>query len=601
METGYRMKPNSRNDYLRRIHPRYQPAGAGQKRRILNEFCANCGYHRKYAIRLLNGPPPKLQKSSSRRPRGGSYSPQLLAILKAIWIAADYPWSVRLKALLPEWMPWIRRRFRLTPDVERQLLRISARTIDYRLATHKRTLRRRLYGRTKPGVLLKHHVPVKTGRWDVQEPGFREIDLVSHSGPSASGHFCHSLNLTDIHTTWTETRALLGKGQQTVRDALDEMRRALPFPLRGIDSDNGSEFLHAHLWRYCQAHHIQFTRGRPYKKDDNAHIEQQNWTHVRRLLGYLRYDSPQARAASNDLYGNELRLFQNLFLPSVKLDRKLRVGSRLRRRYQPPQTPFQRLRACAAADPQRIAELDHLRQLLDPFVLSQRIQSKLPTIFQLSAESQPAPAPPSTVSTGFHRKKKEPKKKEKTMVMGYILKLPDDIPKVTFLFCATGVCRSAVVSQFEVRARFYRLLKNSLARLEIFSAVTFFKLCRSSAYDFRLCRGTIFLVQRHHSLRLPRRNQLHHPHQIMSRRQEAKEAIHPMHSAQLDFAHHARQLAPTEDPLHQFAFLLTDREPRMVPFRLGQKVRPLGRGRIPGHMRHDLALPQSFDKLLFLI
>ena len=413
------MKPNSRKDYLRRIYPRYRQATPAEKGRILDEFCANCGYHRKYAIRLLNSPPPPgSPPGRARRPRGVTYGPGLLSILKAVWEAADYPWSVRLKALLPEWMPWIRRRFRLRPELERQLLSISPRCIDYRLRPHKRQLRRRLYGRTKPGTLLKHHIPLKTDRWDVQQPGFTEIDLVTHSGSSASGDFCQSLNLTDIHTTWTETRAVLGKGQEGVRQALEEMRQALPFALQGIDSDNGSEFINDHLYRYCQAQQIQFTRGRPYKKDDNAHIEQKNWTHVRRLLGYLRYDSPAAREAINDLYRNQLRLFQNLFLPSLKLERKVRVGSRLHRRYQAPQTPFQRLSACpnSVLHPDRVAELKRQRDTLDPFVLSHTIQTKLERIFQLSAEAlgNPSLNPQlSPVSTSFHRKKKEAKKKEK--------------------------------------------------------------------------------------------------------------------------------------------------------------------------------------------
>ncbi len=418
MDKGYIMKPSSRKDYLRRIYPRYREASRVEKRRVLDEFSANCGYHRKYAIRLLNGPPPSSSAPlRRRRPRSVTYGKQVISILRAVWEAADYPWSVRLKALLPEWMPWIRRRFRLTPDLEGLLLRISARSIDYRLREEKRRVRRRLYGRTKPGTLLKHHIEVKTDRWEVQTPGFTEIDLVSHSGASASGEHGHSLNLTDIHTTWTETRAVLGKGQEGVRQALEEMRQALPFPLRGIDSDNGSEFINDHLYRYCQAQQIQFTRGRPYKKDDNAHIEQKNWTHVRRLLGYVRYDSPAALEAINDLYRNELRLFKNLFLPSVKLERKVRVGSRLRRCYQAPETPFQRVCASRAVHPERVAELKRQRERLDPFELSRTIQAKLERLYELSTEASRKPlrsSHDSQVSTGFHRKKKEAKKKEKT-------------------------------------------------------------------------------------------------------------------------------------------------------------------------------------------
>jgi len=164
--------------------------------------------------------------------------------LKAVWEAADYPWSVRLKALLAEWMPWIGHRFRLTPDRERQLLRISPRSIAYRLSGEKGKWRRRLYGRTQPGTLLQHHIPLKTDHWDVQAPGFPEIDRVSHWGSSAAGDFCYSLNLTDIHTGWTETQAVLGKSQEAVRATLETIRPTLPFGLRGIDWDNGSEFIH---------------------------------------------------------------------------------------------------------------------------------------------------------------------------------------------------------------------------------------------------------------------------------------------------------------------------------------------------------------------
>jgi len=397
------MSRSSKRDYLKKIHPRYQKADAREKRRILDEFCANCGYHRKHAIRLLNGPPPGEVRPRKRRPRRATYGSQLLSILKAVWEAADYPWSARLKALLPEWMPWIRRRFRLSPELEAQLLAISARTIDYRLHPHKGKLRRRLYGRTKPGTLLKHHIPLKTDHWDVQVPGFTEIDLVSHSGNSAAGDFCYSLNVTDIYSGWTETRAVLGRGQEAVRQALEEIRQALPFPLRGIDSDNGSEFINHHLLRYCRSLDIQFTRGRPYKKDDNAHIEQKNWTHVRRILGYVRYDSPAAQKAINELYGNELRLFQNLFLPSVKLARKERVGSRLRRCYEAPQTPWQRVRTSAQADPQQWAELAEQRARLDPFQLSRRIQAKLGGIFRLSADkAAPAAARPKAAPAQPH-------------------------------------------------------------------------------------------------------------------------------------------------------------------------------------------------------
>jgi hypothetical protein len=303
--------------------------------------------------------------------------------LRIVWEAANYPWSVRLKAVLPRWLPWLKKRLLISPRLESQLLRISPRQIDRRLRPYKVQAKRRLYGRTKPGTLLKHHIPVKAERWEVNEPGFTEIDLVSHSGDRADGEFIHSLTLTDIHTCWTETQAVLGKSQAFVVDALEQIRARLPFELRGIDSDNGSEFINHHLRGYCELLEIQFTRGRPYKKDDNAHVEQKNWTHVRRLMGYLRYDSPKALVAMNELYRGELRTFQNLFMPSVKLLSKTRVGSRLRRRYDEPRTPLDRLLACHTKTA-RVAALKAQRERLDPFKLSQTIDRRLRAIHALS-------------------------------------------------------------------------------------------------------------------------------------------------------------------------------------------------------------------------
>ncbi len=372
-----------RREYLRAIHDRYRRSCAVKKSTILDEFCKVCDYHRKYAIRLLSGPRPEAQPRP-RRFRGPSYGRTAIQALAVLWEAAGYPWSVRLKALLPLWLPWLRKRLALTPAIERELRAISPRQIDRRLASRKRVLRRRLYGRTKPGTLLKHHIPIKTDHWDVTRAGFTEIDLVSHSGDCAEGEFAHSFNLTDIHTTWTETYAVLGKGQTGIVAGLEEMRQALPFALQGIDSDNGSEFLNDHLLRYCRAGQIQFTRGRPYKKDDNAHIEQKNWTHVRKLIGWDRYDSEAAVGLLNDLYRHELRLMMNLFQPSVKLRRKVRVGSRLTRVYDPPQTPLDRLRAGKDFNREEVNRLLQLRATTDPFVLAKTIERKLDRIATLA-------------------------------------------------------------------------------------------------------------------------------------------------------------------------------------------------------------------------
>jgi hypothetical protein len=323
-------------EYLRAIYPRYRKASTAQKTQILEEFCEVCGYNRKYAIAKLNGPFPEPKTPAKRHPRCAKYTSQALSILQAIWEASGYPWSVRLKALLPLWLPWAKKHFSISPPIEQQLLSISARQIDRRLKARKTQLKRRLYGRTKPGTLLKHYIPIKTDSWNITTPGFTETDLGSHSGNSEKGEFVHSLNLTDIFSTWVEARAIMGKGQIGVLNAMHDIEQSLPFKLLGIDSDNGTEFINYHLKAFCDQGKIQFTRGRPYKKDDNAHIEQKNWTHVRKILGYLRYDSQQALNAINDLYQNELGWMMNLFQPSVKLVKKTRLGSKLKRIYDQP-------------------------------------------------------------------------------------------------------------------------------------------------------------------------------------------------------------------------------------------------------------------------
>jgi hypothetical protein len=326
----------------------------------------------------------------------------VIRLLAEIWAASGYLCGQRLKAALPHWLPWLKRRATIMPTVERQLVRISARQMDRRLAARKRRIKRRLYGTTRPGSLLKHLIPIKTDQWDVTKPGYLEIDLVSHSGASAAGEFLHTLDGVDIHTTWVERQAVMGKSRHEVVQAMTTLEQQLPFVLRGLDADNGSEFINDHLLAFCHQRPagrvVQFTRSRPYKKDDNAHVEQKNWTHVRKLVGWERYDSREALAALNALYA-DLRLFQNLFQPSMKLVCKERVGARRIRRYDRPQTPFERVRACADADPQKVAALEQVLTTTDPFVLSQRIDGHLERLWALATRAsrtprEMAPRPP---------------------------------------------------------------------------------------------------------------------------------------------------------------------------------------------------------------
>ena len=373
-------------EYFRSVYARYRQAAREMRRKMLDEFCANTGYNRKYALRLLNGPPPGRARPQPDHParRRPTYGKELVSVVKEIWKAAGYPWSVRLKALIPLWMPWVRKHFHPSPEVERQLLAISARQIDRRLRAYKVGYKGRVYGGTRPGRLLKHHIPLKVDRWDARVPGFTEVDLVAHSGNSGEGEFAYTLNVTDVFSGWTESRAVLGRGQAGVVTALEEIAQALPFPLLGIDTDNGSEFLNWHVGRWCARRDLQFTRGRPYKKDDNAHIEQKNWTHVRKLMGWERYATTQAVEAMNDLYRNELRLWMNVFQPSVKLVRKVRVGARLRRVYDPAQTPLARVQASGEGTAESLARLQAEQARLDPFELNRRIEEKLGAIYELA-------------------------------------------------------------------------------------------------------------------------------------------------------------------------------------------------------------------------
>jgi transposase InsO family protein len=380
------MERELRMGYLERVYQRYWRASKESKGRILDELCHVCGYNRKYAIwklrRLVVEGRPKGGFRERRRSR--RYGGEVFLVLEGVWEASGYPWSVRLKEIVRVWLPWIRLRYRMSAEVEENVLSISPSTIDRYLRAKKKRLRRRLYGRTKPGTLLRHKIPIKTDSWDVGRPGFMEADLVSHCGGVAQGEFIYSLNLTDIFSGWVETEAVMGKGQRGIVQALGRISERLAFAVLGIDSDNGSEFINHHLLRYCQQRGIQFTRSRPYKKDDNAHVEQKNWTHVRKFLGWDRYDSPEALQAINELYENELSVLMNLFQPSVKLLRMVRTGSRKRRIYDDPQTPSDRALGSGDLDDKKAQELKALRQRTDPFDLSERVNNKLERIWELA-------------------------------------------------------------------------------------------------------------------------------------------------------------------------------------------------------------------------
>lgn len=380
------MSPLARREYVRHVQGRYRGVGRrSEKSRLLTEVSENLGCRRKHAIRLMKGKIVDLEKPW--RKRESVYPERLVRILEAVWEDSQYPWSVRLKKLLPLWMVWIRARWKLTREEERQLLAMSAATIDRRLAPYKRQASRKIYGKTKPGRWLRRTIPIQTESWDVPEPGWLEIDSVSHSGASAEGLFAYTVNQTDFFSGWTECRAILGKGAAEVKTAIEEMRVDLPFELKGLDSDNGEEFINWVLDKYCRDTKVQRFRSRPYKKDDQAHIEQKNWTHVRKLIGYDRYDTQAAVDAMNDLYRNEWRLFCNMYLPSVKLAKKIRIGAKIKRIYHEAQTPLDRLLASDKGDRVKLGALRQLRERTNPFELSATINKKLAIIWALASKA----------------------------------------------------------------------------------------------------------------------------------------------------------------------------------------------------------------------
>ncbi len=379
------MGPAAKREYMKRTWERYVKSDRAGKTRILDEFCATYGCDRKYAIRLMAKGPKKERKT---RRRGSTYSKRVIDVLHEVWVQSGHLWSNLLQGALPLWMPSIRRHYHLTAQEERQLLKMSPRTMDRRLKAKKILLRKKIYGTTKPGTWLKHEIPIRRGPWNVRRPGFTEMDLVSHSGNCAEGDFAQTLNMTEIFSGWIERRCLPTKAQTYVLNAVIDIRKVLPFYLLGLDVDSGGEFINHLLYGYCENEpQVQLTRSRPNKKNDNAHIEQKNYTHVRKVLGYFRYDTPEAVAAINDLYRNELRLFQNLFQPSVRLRKKVRVGSRVRRYYDKPQTPLDRLIACKKGNVNVIQQLKELRDKLDPIALSKQIDVKLHRIWSMASKT----------------------------------------------------------------------------------------------------------------------------------------------------------------------------------------------------------------------
>ncbi|QAA75905.1 MAG: Mobile element protein [Candidatus Bipolaricaulis sibiricus] len=364
------------------LRARYLRARRGDKTMILDEFVALTGYHRKAAIRVLrNGRRPQ---GRNRRGRPRVYTPDVKAALLQVWEVCGRICSKRLAPFLPEIVSVLEREGELAvaPDTRRLLVQLSPATIDRMLVTHRY---RRDTGRpaTKPGTLLKAKVPVRTfADWEAVGPGFLELDLVAHCGETTAGEYLHTLNAVDVATLWCEPVAVLNRSQEVVRKAIQRIRERLPFPLRGIDSDNDSAFLNAHLYPYCQREGIQFTRSRPYKKNDQAYVEGKNWCVVRQLVGYHRYESQEACDLLAAIYA-DWRLMVNYFQPVRNLIAKERVGSKVRKRYDRAQTPHQRVLAASDVPEEKKVEAEKTYNTLNPAGLQRRIEANLRALARL--------------------------------------------------------------------------------------------------------------------------------------------------------------------------------------------------------------------------
>src|SRR5512147_1450051 len=381
------MSPRSKREYLAAIVKRYRAASRSVKTVILNEYCSTCGYHRKHAIRLIRTFRRFTIKTPAKRGRRTVYDPELLRIpLTRIWKAANLPCSKRLKAIIALWLPGYIKTYGPIPEkTALALLQISAPTIDRVLKPVRAEYAGHGRSTTKPGTLLKRHIPVKMNQWDESRPGFLEADTVAHCGSTTDGMYANTVDCVDIATGWTEQRAVWGKNQQDVITQIKDIERCLPFPILGFDVDNGSEFLNHHLLRYLtdnRVRPVQFTRSRAYHKDDNAHVEQKNWTHVRQWIGYERLDRPGFVALMNELYTSEWRLFLNFFCPSVKLIEKKRIASKTVKRYDKPKTPYQRVMESLEIPPETKKSLNEQMKGLNPFDLRKTMEEKLKAIFK---------------------------------------------------------------------------------------------------------------------------------------------------------------------------------------------------------------------------
>lgn len=373
-----------RREYLSTIRERYKNApNKSQKTQILNEFCANCGYTRKYAIRILT---LKVQPRVHRPGPAPVYGDQVVHHLKILWESMNKMCSKKMVVAIPLWIGF----YDVDAATKALLQQVSASSIDRLLRPYKQAWRRGIS--TTDSSAFKNRIPIQLLDHNVNEPGFTEADTVSHCGGSADGRFASSLTVTDLYSGWTENRATLTKQASVIVDQMKRIRGVLPFQMLGLATDNGSEFLNEEMLAYAKSkpEPFIFVRRRAYKKNDNAHVEQKNFTHVRELFGYERIEDMQTVLLMNEIYQAYWNPLWNYFTPMMKLVKKERARSKIKKTYDEPKTPYQRLMECDRLTLQEKRKLKEAYQAKNPFFLKKELDRKLKIFHQLVEQRKAA-------------------------------------------------------------------------------------------------------------------------------------------------------------------------------------------------------------------
>jgi hypothetical protein len=373
----------ARREYLIEIRERYRNSSRKEKGKILDEFCKVCDYGRKHGIRILNGNRKVLGRKPGPKVR---FDSAFIEVLETLWISMRRMCGKKMVQALPHWLPH-NRSPKITPEIRAKLLKISASHIDRVLKPIRTRSNLKGLSSTKPGAFLKAKIPLRVHHWEIKTPGFMQADTVAHCGESLAGAFANSLTMTDIDSTWTENRAAWTKGSLNVYEQIKNIEEELPFPILGWSSDNGGEVMNEHLYKYFQTSRdegskVEMTRGRPYRKNDQAHVEQKNFSHVRQVFGYERFEHPDLVPLMNDIYKNYWGPLQNFFVPSQKLIRKERIGAKVKKQHDIPMTPYQRLMNSDKLTEKAKKDLKHQYERLDPFALSRELDKKLHFFFK---------------------------------------------------------------------------------------------------------------------------------------------------------------------------------------------------------------------------